>query len=53
MLNFRTVFLALIVFCMTILHTNCAPHCDDEDYTRDQKKAALQKQDSLDVPIVN
>lgn len=44
-LNYKTF---LITFCIILLHINCAPHCDDEDYTRDQKKPAAVKRDSLD-----
>jgi len=37
-----------IFFLIAVLHTNCSPHCDDEDYTRDQKEAALHA-DTLSV----
>jgi preprotein translocase subunit SecG len=34
--------LIFIFFLIAILHTNCSSHCDDEDYTRDQKEATLR-----------
>lgn len=37
-----TLQIIFIFFLIAVLHTNCSPHCDDEDYTRDQKEAALQ-----------
>lgn len=48
----KTKFI-LIVILTIILNANCAPHCDDEDYRRDQKVAALPKTDSLEVSIVD
>lgn len=38
-----------IVFFIAVLAYSCSPHCDDEDYTRDQKEAALHKTDSISV----
>ena len=43
-----TLQIIFIFFLIAVLHTNCSPHCDDEDYTRDQKEAALHA-DTLSV----
>ncbi|MEL1255928.1 hypothetical protein AAEO57_19200 [Flavobacterium sp. DGU38] len=39
-----------IVFFISVTGYSCSPHCDDEDYTRDQKEAALHKTDSIYTP---
>jgi hypothetical protein len=39
----------LITFFVALINSNCSPHCDDEDYTRDQKEAALYHKDSLKI----
>ena len=42
----------LILFVLTLLYTNCSQHCDDEDYTRDEKEAtAIHHKDSLMIKI--
>lgn len=38
-----------VVFFISVLGYSCSPHCDDEDYTRDQKEAELHKTDSISV----
>lgn len=50
MLKIRII---LTIILITILNANCAPHCDDEDYARDKKEAALYQKDSLHVSIVD
>ncbi|WP_394776463.1 hypothetical protein [Flavobacterium sp.] len=50
-LNFKVV---LIGFILALLSVNCAPHCDDEDYRQDEKKAAVIKHsDSLEVKKID
>ena len=39
----------LTMFLILLVNIRCAPHCDDEDYTRDKKEAAIYKSDSLKV----
>lgn len=39
----------LTLFLILLLNIRCSPHCDDEDYTRDEKEAAIYKSDSLTV----
>lgn len=50
MLKIRII---LTIILITILNAKCAPHCDDEDYARDKKEAALYQKDSLHVSIVD
>ena len=45
-LNFIII---LSIFFLTILTISCSEHCDDEDYTRDQKEAVLHHKDSLKI----
>ncbi|WP_161595849.1 hypothetical protein [Flavobacterium pectinovorum] len=45
----KSINLFLTVFLLVILNTNYASHCDDEDYTRDQKEAQITKPDSFAV----
>jgi hypothetical protein len=49
-MKMKSVPYFLIIFLTTFLLINCAPHCDDEDYTRDQKAIVYHK-DSLHVII--
>lgn len=35
-----------IVIFLTFINTNCSTHCDDEDYTRDEKEAALHRDEN-------
>lgn len=41
----------LLTIFVALINSNCSPHCDDEDYTRDQKEAVLHKKDSLKILI--
>ncbi len=41
----------LIVVFISLISSNCSPHCDDEDYTRDQKEALLHQKDSIKILI--
>jgi hypothetical protein len=45
------IVIILIAIIFTFINTNCSSHCDDEDYTRDQKEAVLHQKDSLKVQI--
>lgn len=47
-LNFVIIVTAIF---FSLINTNCSSHCDDEDYTRDQKEAVLHQKDSLKVLI--
>ena len=40
-----------IVFLILSLNTGCSSHCDDEDYTRDETEAAIQKPDSITTSV--
>ncbi|MBZ4042120.1 hypothetical protein [Flavobacterium hibisci] len=41
----------LLVAFVAIISSNCSPHCDDEDYTRDQKEAVLHQKDSVKILV--
>lgn len=41
----------LIIAFISFISSNCSPHCDDEDYTRDQKEAVLSQKDSVKILI--
>jgi hypothetical protein len=42
------IFIAVFV---ALINSNCSPHCDDEDYTRDQNEAVLYQKDSLKILV--
>jgi len=43
--------ITFIVFLILSLSTGCSSHCDDEDYSRDETEAAIQKTDSLTTSV--
>lgn len=47
-LNLKVIF---ILFLLAFLNINCSPHCDDEDYTREQNEAVIHYKDSLAISI--
>lgn len=47
-LNFTIILFTIFV---SLINTNCSPHCDDEDYTRDENEAVLHQKDSLKILI--
>lgn len=40
-------------FLILMLNANCAPHCDDEDYRHDEKKAYTIHTDTLNVSLTD
>ncbi|WP_163397807.1 hypothetical protein [Flavobacterium fluviatile] len=38
----------LLAIFVAFVNTNCSAHCDDEDYTRDQKEAVLHQKIHID-----
>lgn len=43
----KIIKLFLTVFSITVFNINCVPHCDNKDYTRDQKEAEITKANSV------
>ena len=43
---FSSAFVILIILA-PVVNYGCAPHCDDEDYAKDQKNPSLHKTDTL------
>ncbi len=41
----------LVITIIAFISSNCSPHCDDEDYTRDQKETVLHQKDSIKILI--
>jgi hypothetical protein len=48
-LNIKIIFTLIL---LSILSINCSAHCDDEDYTRDQKEVTVHHKDSLKISTV-